>query len=71
MAAAKAYPVTAPPVPERPPTEADARAAFNDLVLLALPITLYKQLSDAAMKRNLTLQQLLSNAVQEYLKKTE
>jgi hypothetical protein len=58
-------------LPEKPPVEREARSAINDLVLLALPTLLFKQLSDAARDRNMTLPQLLSTAVLDYLKKTE
>ena len=68
MAATKAQAVE---VKELPPTPEEVRGHLNDLVLLALPTSLFKQLSDAAMKRNMTLPQLLSNAVTDYLKKTE
>jgi hypothetical protein len=66
MATAKA--VTAP---EPTPTQADARAAMNDFVLLAIPTTLYRQLSDVAMQRNMTLSQLMATALTDYIKKTE
>jgi hypothetical protein len=56
---------------EPEPTPEAARGALNDMVLLALPMVLFKQLSDAAMKRNMVLSQLLSVAVQDYLQKTE
>ena len=68
MASAKARAVT---VQEPEPTQTDARSAMNDLVLLALPTKLFKQLSDEAMKRNMTLPQLMSAAVVDYIKKTE
>lgn len=43
----------------------------TDLYFLAVPGVTYKQLSDAAAVRNLTLAQLVSAAFSEYLKKTE
>jgi hypothetical protein len=58
-------------LPEKTPTEPEARGLLNDLVMLALPMSLFKDLSDAALKRNMTLPQLLSAAVVDYLKKTE
>jgi len=68
MASAKAHAVV---LPEPVATERSARNLLSDLVLLALPAALFKQLSDAAMARNMTLPQLLSTAVVDYLKKTE
>ena len=68
MAAAKTHNLN---VSEPEPTPFDARGALNDMVLLALPTVLFKQLSDAASKRNQTLPQLLSAAVIDYLAKTE
>lgn len=35
-----------------------------------VPGSTYKAISDAAAKRNMTLAQLVSNALTEYLKKT-
>ena len=54
-----------------PPSAEDVRHHLNDMVLLTLPTLLFKQLSDAALKRNMTLPQLLSTAVTDYLKRTE
>ncbi len=68
MAAAKARSVE---VAEKPPTEREVQQHLNDIVLLAVPTVLFKQLSDEAIKRNMTLPQLLSTAIQDYLKKTE
>lgn len=70
MAATKGHAVTFK-VEEAPPTEADGRHAFEQMVFCALPAPLFKQLSEAASERRITLAQLLSTAVADYLKKTE
>lgn len=70
MAAAKASAV-AFKAEESLPTEADARSVLEQMVFCTLPAPLFKLLSDAAAERQMTLAQLLSTAVSEYLKKTE
>jgi len=59
----------ASPVPlqfaEEPPEQA------APVYFLAVPELSYKALSDAAAKRNLSIAQLLSLAISDFLKKTE
>lgn len=54
-----------------PATERQVQASMSDMTFLALPMPLFIQLSDAAAKRQITLAQLLSTAVSDYLKDTE
>jgi hypothetical protein len=60
----------ASPVPI-PTVEADAPPQAVPVYFLAVPELAYKALSDAAAKRNLSIAQLLSVAVADFLKKTE
>ena len=53
------------------PTEREVKVSMSDMTFLALPMPLFTQLSDAAAKRQITLAQLLSTAVSDYLKNTE
>lgn len=64
MAGTKTRPLS--PIETRPTPET-ANQALNDLVFFALPAPLFRNLSSEAAKRQLTLAQLLSNAVEEYL----
>jgi hypothetical protein len=68
MAATKTRPLS----PLEPgPTPESANQALNDLVFFALPAPLFRELSSQAAKRQMTLAQLLSTAVEEYLLKTD
>lgn len=49
--------------PDPSPTE------FQDLYLIAVPLSTYKKLVEEAAKRNMTFAQLLSVAVDDFLKK--
>jgi predicted DNA-binding ribbon-helix-helix protein len=70
MASTKGQAVTFAPQSAEP-TEEQARAALGQMTFFALPMALFRELSDAAAKRQMTLPQLLSTAVSDYLKKTE
>ena len=50
------------------PSEEDAPPGAAPVYFLAVPELAYKALSDAAAKHNMTLAQLLSEAVSAYLK---
>jgi hypothetical protein len=69
MAGAKGHAVVFPTLTEAP--EVPAQAILNDIVFFALPAPLFKQLSEAAARRQMVLAELLATAVSEYLKKTE
>jgi hypothetical protein len=66
MASTKGRAVESAPIV---PTQTQAISGLGELVFLAVPTPLFKELSDEAANRNLTLAQLLSAAVSEYLKK--
>lgn len=57
-------PIAATDTPERPDS-------YTDSYFLVVPGLTYKQLSDAAAQRNMTITQLVSTALSEFLKKTE
>jgi hypothetical protein len=57
------------PIPEDAPAETPK--GYAPAYFIVVPGPTYKELSDAAAKRNMTLAQLVSNAFSEYLKKTE
>lgn len=63
MGAAKGQALNSLPVKASTPTEESAIATLNDVVFLALPGELYKQLSDEAARRQMTLAQLFATAV--------
>ncbi len=44
---------------------------MSEMVMIGLPLPTVKALSDAAAVRNLTLAQILSEAINDYLRKTE
>lgn len=52
-------------------TENQQIQAMGEMVMIALPMQTVRALSDAAAVRNLTFAQVLSHAINEYLKKTE
>ena len=58
------------PVPI-PTPEDDAPPQAAPVYFLAVPELAYKALSDAAAKRNLSIAQMLSAAITDFLKKTE
>jgi len=60
----------ASPVPI-PTSEDDAPPQAAPVYFLAVPELAYKALSDAAAKRNLSIAQMLSAAITDFLKKTE
>lgn len=57
------------PIPEDPTEEAPK--GYAPVYFIGIPGPAYKAISDAAAKRNMTIAQLVSNALSEYLKKTE
>lgn len=61
-----ARPTPIPETQEEAPPKEYAPAYF-----LMVPGPAYKEISDAAAKRNMTIAQLVSNALSEYLKKTQ
>jgi len=60
----------ASPVPVQMP-EAEAAPQAAPVYFLAVPELAYKALSDAAAKRNLSIAQMLSAAITDFLKKNE
>jgi hypothetical protein len=57
-------------VPDPTPVD-EPKQMVGDLVFFALPSELFRTLSIEAAKRNMTLAQLLSQAVSAYLAKTK
>lgn len=51
-----------------PTDDPEAPASAAPLYFLTIPEPAYKALSDAAAKKNLTLAQLVAQAISEYLK---
>jgi len=72
---AKADPIAAEKierhVDERRDPEKDATDFFSNVALMALPMPLFRKLSDEAAKRNMRLPELLTVAVAEYINRTE
>lgn len=60
----RSTPIATTDTPEQP-------EGYTDSYFLMVPGLTYKQLSDAAAKRNMTITQLVSTALSEFLKKTE
>jgi hypothetical protein len=58
------------PVPVQDHSEEQVPREYAPAYFLMVPGPTYKAISDAAAKRNMTLAQLVSNALTEYLKKT-
>lgn len=64
-------PATKPLVyPERQATVKDADAALNEMIFIALPAQLYRELSDEASKRQMTIAELFSKSISAYLQAT-
>lgn len=52
-------------------SEQDQLEMMGEMVMIGLPLPTVRALSDAAKARNMTLAQVLAQAISEYLKKTE
>lgn len=58
-------------IPDIDDVEAEARAApepGEDMVIVPLPIPVYKAISDAAAKKNMTVVQVLAQAIADIIK---
>jgi hypothetical protein len=53
------------------PNDEDYLKFMGEIMMIGLPMPLVEQLSNAAKERNLTLAQLLSHALDDYVKKTK
>ena len=58
-------------VPEEPQEAAAESAGFtSQLIMLAVPLDFFQRLSEEAAARNMRVAELLSRAVEDYLKRT-
>jgi len=60
-----------PYVPDIDTIEAEVREApepGEDMIMMAIPTPVYKAISDAAAKKNMTVVQVLANAIADIIK---